>query len=177
VRKVAWHFDWELYDIGDASADTYVDVWFSSDRSTEIHYVENQFVGLEYITLRGEGTADVQQQIKSRCSIWTTRDALTAYRESEDRNEKLRAVYAAALSATTQDNPGLIHAFRVIAQEEADAGIRQALTVATGYLPLPELIEVVERLRISDPEQHVRNNARIMLEGVRLNRSESEDGK
>jgi hypothetical protein len=50
-----------------------------------------------------------------------------------------------------------------------DPGVRQAVVVATGYLPWPDLVELVRELAEQDPVDHVRHNAGILLEGLRLN--------
>ncbi|TJZ57140.1 hypothetical protein FCH28_06685 [Streptomyces piniterrae] len=174
IRKMALDGGWDLYDIGDTSSGVYVDVWFSG--TVEIRYVEDEFVGQRYFTLWGDGSGDgdgagagnVKRDIQDGLDLWSVGEALAALRRAVDREEKLLAIYAAALSATGEPDQRLIDAFRAIAREEEDAGIRQAIVIATGYLPWPGLVELVEGLRDSDPVDHVRRNAQILLDGLSL---------
>ena len=168
VSQIGWDFDWDLYDIGDTSKEPYVDVWFTQDHSVEIHYVEDRLAGLNYITLRGNDVTPVSQQIRERCALWSPEDALQTLRRATNRDDKLRAIYAAALSASGSQNDVLIEEFRAIASNEGAPGIRQAVVVATGYLPWQQLVQLVADMRDSDPADHIRHNAQVLLDGLRL---------
>ena len=94
--------------------------------------------------------------------------ALAALRSATDRDDRLRALYAAALSATGEPDQSLVEAFQGVARRDEDPGLRQAVVVATGYLPWPELVDLVRELSRNDPVDHVRHNASVMLEGLSL---------
>ncbi|MEV0375438.1 hypothetical protein AB0I10_37725 [Streptomyces sp. NPDC050636] len=168
IRKVAWDGGWDLYDIGDTSSGVYVDVWFSG--SIEIRYVEDEFIGQRYFTLWGDEdeARHVKRDIQGNLALWSAEEGLAAVHQACGRHEKLVALYAAALSATGEPDARLIDTFRAISREEEDAAVRQAIVIATGYLPWPGLVEVVEGLRDSDPVDHVRHNAQILLDGLSL---------
>lgn len=166
VSQVAWDLDWDLVDVGRVNEDPYVDVWRVEDESVEIHYVEDGMVGLSYVTLYGNDVGPVREQVSAKCELWSSKDALEALRTAMDRNDRLRALYAAALSASGAPNPLLIDAFSSVAQHDEDPGMRQAVVLATGYLPWPELVELVRKLSENDPVDHVRHNAQVLLEGL-----------
>lgn len=167
LSDVVWEYDWDLEGAGRIGDDPYVDYWQTADGSVEIHYVEDGMVGLSYVTLYGDDVSIARSQVESLCALWSPPEALAAERATTDR-DRLRAIYAAALSASAPPDRELIDAFKALARTDDDPGIRQAVVVATGYLPWPELVELVEELSRDDPTEHVRNNAAIMLEGIRL---------
>ncbi|WP_328367603.1 HEAT repeat domain-containing protein [Streptomyces sp. NBC_00445] len=176
LSQVSWDYDWDLEGAGRVGDDPYVDIWRTEDQSVEIHYVEDGMVGLSYLTLYGDDVSAVREQIISQCALWSPAEALAAERAATDRDDRLRAIYAAALSESGASDPELVEAFRRIARTDEDPGIRQAVVVATGYLPWPELIELLEELRENDPADHVRHNAGVMLEGLRLHPPVGGDG-
>ena len=167
ISRVAWERDWDIHDIGDANSDVYIDVWFTQDERAEIHYVEDSLVGLSYVTLRGEDADIVEQQIRRDCELWELPQALSDLRQAVDRNDRLRSVYAVALTAPAEQDEQIVDLYREVASD-SDSGIRQSVIVATGYLPWPALQELVRELQSHDPADHVRKNAEIMLEGIRL---------
>ncbi|WP_253777535.1 HEAT repeat domain-containing protein [Goodfellowiella coeruleoviolacea] len=166
LSQVTWDFDWDLVDVGRIGEDPYVDVWLAENGSVEIRYVEDGVVGLSYVTLHGDEVRPVRQQVESMCELWSSGEALAELRTATDRNDRLRALYAAALSASGAPDPSLVDAFRTIARHDGDPGVRQAVVVATGYLPWPELVELVRELGEHDPVDHVRHNASVLLDGL-----------
>ncbi|PUB26301.1 HEAT repeat protein [Promicromonospora sp. AC04] len=167
LSRVAWDLDWDLDGVGNVNEDPYVDIWLAEDESVEVHYVEDGLVGLSYVTLYGDDVAAVRDEIAARCDLWSPESALTALRAATDRDDRLRALYAAALSAAGSD-PTLVDDFRAIARHDEDPGLRQAVVVATGYLPWPELVELVRELSENDDVDHVRHNAQVLLDGLEL---------
>jgi hypothetical protein len=78
-------------------------------------------------------------------------EALDALRTADTRDEKLRLVHAAALSASEQDTEeGVVQEFRNV-MRDPDAGVRQSVVIAMGYFPHPGLVELVRELRDRDP--------------------------
>lgn len=48
----------------------------------------------------------------------------------------------------------------------ADPGIRQSLVIAAGYFPAPGLVRLVQVLGDTDPIDHVRTNAALLVAGL-----------
>lgn len=69
VLQVAHDREWILDDIGDTEADVYVNVWFTEDELTEVHYVVDPLVGLSYMTVRGENSDHVADVIRGDCAV------------------------------------------------------------------------------------------------------------
>ncbi len=126
-------------------------------------------MGLEYLNFYGDDVTQVQRQIEEQSSFWSTDDALLKISQASNRDDRLTSVYAAALSAFGRQSDALISEFRAVSQDD-DPGVRQSVVIATGYLQVPALIEVVAGMANSDPVDLVRENARILLEGIRLER-------
>ncbi|MER6145732.1 HEAT repeat domain-containing protein [Streptomyces sparsogenes] len=166
VDFVSMQWGWILQRHRIPEGGAYVDTWVTLDRKTEIHQVDDQPIGTRYFTLRGPGTAEVARHIRQDCDLWLIDEALDALRTADTRDEKLRLVYAAALSASEQDaEERVVPEFRNV-MRDPDAGVRQSVVIATGYLPHPGLVELVRELRDRDPVEHVRRNAAILLDGL-----------
>ncbi|MBQ0986080.1 hypothetical protein KBZ10_16475 [Streptomyces sp. F63] len=159
---------WSLYDIGNKNSEIYRHIWHSSDGGVEIHYVEDPLTGLNFVTLRGPGAESIEQDIRSSLPVWTYPEALGALRSSDGRDDRLYSAYAAALTAPTTEDEPLVEEMRRMSVD-TDPGIRQAVVVATGYCPWPSLVEIVKHLEESDAVENVRDNARLLLEGLERN--------
>jgi hypothetical protein len=166
VELLAWDRDWNLAAMGNEEADVYVDVWSTDDGKNEIHYVEDRPIGLNYLTLRGENLEEVDEGIRGDFEILDFSEALQTLRGAVDRDSELRAFYAVALNATEDQRELVLQQFRAAARH-SDVGMRQAAVMATGYLPWPDLVALVETMRRDDPDPLVRQNAEILLEGIR----------
>jgi hypothetical protein len=166
LRRVAWDLDWDIVDFRREEAGAFVDIWTTYDKRTEVHYVDDQPIGMRYLTLRGEGSGETAEQIREKCDLWALSEARQALRVATDRNDKLVALYAAALTAPDAQDDSLVGDFRAVIHDP-DAGVRQAVLIATGYLPWPGLVELVAQLRDNDPVEQVRENAGILLDGLR----------
>ena len=156
---------WILKQVHKPEAGAYVDVWLTLDRKTEIHQVDDQPIGTRYFRLRGPGSEEVALHIQDDCELWSTPEALSKLRGASIRNEKLICIYAAALAANEEDGEQVTQEFRNVARDP-DAGVRQSLIIATGYFPYSGLVELVRDLCDSDPADHVRKNARLLLDGL-----------
>ncbi|MFI9309552.1 HEAT repeat domain-containing protein [Streptomyces triculaminicus] len=172
VELAAWEFDWNLVEMGEEGAEVYIDIWQTDDEKTEIHYVEDRLIGLNYLTLRGGGVDMEVQRIETALQLWSLDDALESLRVVTGRDEWLVTIYAIALTAPEgEERDDVVDVFREFAADP-DPGIRQAVVVATGYRTWPALVEIVEELHRNDPVDHVRKNAGILLEGIRLHGQE-----
>ncbi|GGN64281.1 hypothetical protein GCM10010112_24330 [Actinoplanes lobatus] len=169
VDQISFDDGWDMLQVEDPASDTFVNVWATADGSVEIHLVKDPMVGLDYLTLYGDDVADVQLDIEERSSFWSTGEALREIGRATDRDDRLRAVYTAALSATDAESDAVAEAFRTVSRDD-DPGIRLSVVVATGYLQTPGLVEIVAGLAADDPHDTVRENARILLEGIERER-------
>jgi hypothetical protein len=171
VKFVAWERNWRLVDLEREENGCYVDIWTTQDTQTEIHLVDDRPIATHYLTVWGGDVGAVEREIREDCKLWSLREALESLRWASDRNKKLISVYAAALAAPFEKNEELVEAFRVVAHDD-DAGVRQSVVIATGYLPIPGLVEIVRELSESDPVAQVRENAGTLLEGILLHGTE-----
>ncbi|MFB6891287.1 HEAT repeat domain-containing protein [Kitasatospora sp. NPDC056327] len=171
-KLVVWDLFWDLLDLGRKEDGAVVDSWLTPDGTAEVHYVDDGTTGMRYVTIRGDGAAAAEAELRSRCKVWTLDEALAALRRPAGRNDKLVALYAAALTAEGPEERSVVEAFATAARDD-DPGIRQAVVVATGHLPWPGLVALVEELGRTDPVEHVRHNARVLLEGLARTEGES----
>ncbi|MFC7830901.1 hypothetical protein [Streptomyces sp. NPDC057375] len=167
VIRVAERNGWFLNRMGNRKKDIYIDQWLTPDEKTEIRYIEDRLTGIPFVTIRGEGHALAQQLLRESCELWEFQEALYVLGTTDDRDAILTAVYATAYTAPCAPDDHLVQAFQSLSHSP-DEALRQAIVVATGYLPWPPLVEIVRRIAETDPVDHVRHNARVLLEGLNL---------
>ncbi|MFD7753023.1 HEAT repeat domain-containing protein [Streptomyces sp. NPDC059757] len=167
VIRVAEMNDWDLRIMGNRKAQVYLDKWVTPDGRTEIHYVEDPLTGIPFVTFRGEGSGEAAQLVEAACQLWDFQEALDMIVTAHSRDDRLTAIYAAAFTAPERPVDSLVEVFRSLAAD-TDPGIRQSVVVATGYVPWPALVELVQHLADTDPVDHVRHNAQVLLEGLNL---------
>ncbi|MFJ7946230.1 HEAT repeat domain-containing protein [Streptomyces sp. NPDC096354] len=167
VIRVAEMNDWDLRIMGNRKAQVYLDKWVTPDGRAEIHYVEDPLTGIPFVTFRGEGAGEAAQLVEAGCQLWDFREALDMINAAQSRDDRLTAIYAAAFTAPERPVDSLVEVFRSLAADP-DPGIRQSVVVATGYVPWPALVELVQRLAETDQVHHVRHNAQVLLEGLNL---------
>ncbi|MGW8887829.1 HEAT repeat domain-containing protein [Streptomyces sp. NPDC055749] len=165
VDFVSMQRGWILKQAQKPESGAFIDVWVTLDRKTEIHQVDDRPIGTRYFTLRGPGSGEVSQHIREDCELWSTQEALSELRGVSARSDKLVCVYAAALAAGEEDGEQVTQEFRNVTRDP-DAGIRQSVILAAGYFPYPGLVDLVRELRDSDPVEHVRRNAQLLLDGL-----------
>ncbi|KMS75321.1 hypothetical protein ACM01_10035 [Streptomyces viridochromogenes] len=171
VASFAMRNRWEMRILGNRKADIFMNVWITSDR-VEVHYIEDPLTGIPFVTFRGENSARTAEMLKASCNVWEFSEALEGARRAADRDARLTAVYAAAFTAPEQPVDEMIELFHSLATDP-DAGVRQSIVVSTGYVPWPQLVEIVRELSRTDPVDHVRENARLLLEGLSIHGNEN----
>ncbi|PUB29997.1 hypothetical protein C8K30_102375 [Promicromonospora sp. AC04] len=142
VKRLAWDLDWDVVDFRREEAGAFVDIWITYDKRAEIHHVDDEPIGMRYLTVRGEGRDEVTQQIQEKCDLWSHEEARRGLKEAADRSQKLVALYAAALTAPGTQDDDFVGELRMAAMDE-DPRVRQAVIIATGYLPWPGLTDLV----------------------------------
>ncbi|WP_329236832.1 HEAT repeat domain-containing protein [Actinoallomurus sp. NBC_01490] len=167
VIRVAERNDWFLNRMGNRKAEIYLDQWITPDEKTDIRYIEDPLTGLPFVTIRGEGVETAERLLRESCDLWEFEEALQALETPGDRDATLTAIYATAYTAPPDPVADVVNAFNSLLCD-SDPAIRQAIVVATGYAPWPQLVDIVRHLAETDPVDHVRNNARILLEGLEI---------
>ncbi|MFD7285536.1 HEAT repeat domain-containing protein [Streptomyces sp. NPDC059863] len=175
VQDIAWEFNWNAIEAGDRSSDTPVDVWQTLNGGTEIRFVQDRPIGMRYFLIHGTDCESVVRDLRNAVPTWTFPDALSFVRHADDRDDTLIGLYAVALSAASTDRGAAVEQLRAMAGSP-DAGIRQAVVIATGYLGWPELIALVEEIHRTDPVDHVRTNAGVLLDGLRRHGTATSEG-
>jgi HEAT repeat protein len=93
-------------------------------------------------------------------------EALEALAGATDAPGIVDGLYFVAASAPPDQDDRVVAALDRAAGHD-DPQVRRAVIVASGYLPWPPMRALLERLQ-SDPDEAVRRDAGIMLEGKDL---------
>ncbi|MGW7681361.1 hypothetical protein ACWGID_11505 [Kribbella sp. NPDC054772] len=156
---------WVLRQARMPEAGAFVDVWVTLDGRAEIHLVDDEPIGVRYVTVRGPGSSEVSDQVRSDCALWTTTEALQALTAASDSPGTITAGYVAALSATPDEADAVAQALLPLA-EHPDPAVRRAFVVAAAYFSHPTLVERISRLASSESADQVRTDAQLVLEGL-----------
>ncbi|WP_370949871.1 hypothetical protein AB5J62_20320 [Amycolatopsis sp. cg5] len=164
---VAWEKDWNLADMGREDAGASIDTWITDDTESEIHFVDDQPIGLAYLTLHGKATDTIEQQIRGSLEAWTLAEAMEALRDAHDSEDRTKSLFTVVLIAPADEDDAVTAQLAPLATDP-DQAIRQSFIEATGYLPWPSLVALVEAMAANDSEQAVRENAQLLLEGLEV---------
>jgi hypothetical protein len=153
---------WVLRKARMPEAGAFVDVWVTLDGRAEIHQVDDEPIGIRYVTLRGPGADEVSDHVRSDCDLWSTAEALQALADAPDPDATITAGYVAALSATPDEADAVAQALLPLA-EHPDPAVRRALVMATAYFNHPALVARVGELASAESAEQVRSDARLLL--------------
>jgi hypothetical protein len=167
----AWEHNWLIREMGEEEAGALVDTWATADGGTIIRFVNDSPIGLNYVRVHGDAADLVAQQIREDLELWSVSEALDALRKAESLGDKRVALFAAALTAPVTPDHEVVGRLRDAAADP-DVNLRRSFVEAVGYLPWPQLVEHVDELSRNDPDPVVRDDARLLLEGIRLHGTE-----
>ena len=124
VQGVAWDLDWNAISVGDRKQATWVDAWATVDGATSIHYVHDGPIGMRYFMVRGRDVVGVAQRIVDTCPTCTLANALDTARLATERDDRLIAVYAMALTAPDDPDPAVSSEAALGKEELPGPGVR-----------------------------------------------------
>jgi hypothetical protein len=162
----AWERNWLIREIDDEDGGALFDTWATADGKTVIHFVKDRPIGLEYVRVYSESADLIEQQIREDLDIWSAAEALDALRDADSPDGKRLAVYVVALTWSSTPDDQVIARLREAAADP-DVNVRRSFVEAVGYLLWPALIEQVDELRRDDSDPVVRDDAGLLLEGIR----------
>jgi HEAT repeat protein len=166
VYRAAWDNNWDFHDTVERSEDAPAELIFvTRDKTTFVHFVEDFFIGLNYLVVRGPRAAEVAKQAHETMRTYRPEEALKAARQGLAGEGADRAVFLAAAAAPARFDPKFFKLFEEAAAHE-DPEVRGAAVVSAGYAGWAEFRPLLERLKKSDPDERVREDASMMLESL-----------
>jgi hypothetical protein len=165
---------WVLHSFEEGGGrEPYEEVWGDRDGEAAAFYVEDDLVGVNYLTLeapQGERIEGLAGEVKGGLRILTTADALEWVRRASTLEEKI--VAAAHLGLVTEaPDPAVISKFgEVLLDTTSDPLVRQAALISSTYAAWPELDEILGMVASSDSDLEVRAAARRVLKSLRRHR-------
>jgi hypothetical protein len=170
MGELAAELDWVLADyLEPGPGQPEEEIYDTGRPGTRAHFLADPVLGVRYLFLHGPAAGELADELSGRAVFMPVGEALDALASANDRDDPVGMVdglyFVAASAAPDQDD-------RVVAALDRAAGhddpqIRRAVIVASGYLPWPPMRALLERLQ-SDPDEAVRRDAGIMLEGKDL---------
>jgi hypothetical protein len=171
VETAAWDLNWLWWDEVQRTADTPHEViWKTADDESRIHLIEDFLVGLNYLMFQGKDAAALANDASSKLPVYSKKDIAGLHKDASGRDERIKAVYVAALAASPSKVDRELLALLEAAFKADDSEVRQAAVAASGYVGWEPLKEELRRLAESDPDEGVKRDAGVMLEGIEQNR-------
>lgn len=169
VDSAAWDNDWSLIQTIKADENTPHEViWQDTFQNVNIHYIEDFYIDVAYIVLRGEDLAPVVEDICAKLPIYTEDDVFKMLENSSNDQENLiKAIYYLGLMAPQQYSLKFFTIFKDLLSHR-NSIIRSTVITAIGYVGWQAFKSLLESVHQSDPDAEVRKDAEVMLSGFEL---------
>lgn len=152
---------WESFQKSEANPREVV--WMTQDKETTIHIIEDHFIEMSYLVIRGPNSSVVATKLQSFPEVLNQEDVLIRLNEDLDMEELKYTIFAAAIAASSDDRESLINAFRDIFNHQ-NTSIRLIGLEAASYVDWSEMKELVEHVSRSDPSKQVKQYSYALLD-------------
>jgi HEAT repeat protein len=170
VDQAARTLDWLWWeDVERTGESPHETIWVTPDHESRVHYIEDFLVGVNYLLFEGPRAGELARGALEvpTLSVYTHDELIALGRQADSRDDLIHAVYLAGVDGVPGHlDDDLVEIFRKCFAS-ADPDVRHAAIAATGYVGWPQLIEELERLAASDPDEGVRGDAQLMLDALR----------
>jgi hypothetical protein len=153
----------------DASDDAPHEIVFRSrtDAATLIHQVDDSMVDVRYLVVKSGDLAAVVAGIRELIPTVSLDDAETLFESGGAATEVQRAVaYFGLLAPPTDDER--VRSLLERAFVHPERIVRRMAVLACGYAGWPELVTPLRELAQNDPDEDVRKDAEVMVEGYAM---------
>ena len=138
-------------------------VWMTQDYQTTVHIIEDHFIDISYLVVRGPNASNIASKLQSFSAVLSQQEILAHLNEDLDMEELKYTIFAAAIAASSDDRESLINTFRDIFNHENTA-IRLVGLEAASYVDWPEIKELVKQVNLTDPNERVQQYSYALLD-------------
>lgn len=145
----------------------------ADDKKNTIHYVEDQFVRVRYVLVRGPDARALAEAIRERYDYI---DEGTLLELAETDSDDLQTIVDGLMSVTVLgDQVGHARLARLVEKRLAheNKAVRRAALIAVSWLEWPDFRATVERLARHDPAKDAREDAVNLAESYALRDTET----
>jgi hypothetical protein len=142
------------------------DVWFTSDSSSAVSFVDDHYMDCQYLWVRGSQTPELVSQIYGLFSPQEAEEILEDLAAAHNDEEGISAILKLGVaSLTCEHDPRLIRAFEFCLEEPPtpNPAFRRATIQAIAYSMWPENQPLLERVAQNDPDEGVRQFAQRIV--------------
>lgn len=138
-------------------------VYSTDDKRTDMHFVQDHKIGVNYILVQGPDAEAVASILTSNLLSFDADTIWAAAREGESPTNTPRALYHLALISMEHGfNREVFETFQQ-AMRSSDAVIRGAALLGSAYLGWPELAAPVRKLAgTEEPDETIRRDAALL---------------
>lgn len=168
----AYDQDWDwIKTIEESEAGPREAIFMTGDRRTAFHFVEDSFLDTKFVLVRGDEVERWMGVVRALVPHRTDAEILATARTGGTIEERVRGLLDLAVVA------GQLDRREVLATIEHAIGanetvLRRASLLVVSYLGWRELRSLAERMAADDPDEEVRSEAEVVVEGYELHGGE-----
>ena len=165
---VAYVLGWMWWDTIEESDDGPCEtIFLTRDNKTSIHFVDDSFTATCFLVFKGEEPEKAFETAEQRFPSHSEDDIVTAAREAEETETRIRGILALAVIASQADRSAVVDIVRA-ASVDSEPMVRRASIVAMSYVGWPEFRAVAADMQRSDADPEIREDAAALVEGYAL---------
>jgi hypothetical protein len=169
IDRLAWQQNWELYDLLPRTEKApLTKIWITPDEQTGIHYIEDFYISVRYLLLRGNDIEKIAEKIQASLDTYSLEELHQKVGEVKDKNECIAVILRLGAATTQNYDPRIFQDFKTL-MSHPHPDVREAAMFATTYAGWREFREALQHLKEHDPEPTVRKFARTTLESLAKN--------
>lgn len=165
LNEIALQNQWVLFTLfPETEHNPYELIYLNTAQDTAIHYIEDTFLQLSYILIRGDQAKKVLQQVESLIPIYPEYEIVELLEKSQTVEDQVLSLYYAAVTASDSFYEYYFERFRT-ALQSTEVELRHAALIGIGYIGWIEFKPLIQQLLNSESVSDLRHNAQLLLEG------------
>jgi hypothetical protein len=170
LSRVAWQNNWELCEIKKRGEhNPFSKAWMTEDEKTGITYIENHYIDVPYIIIRGENQEQISAVLSTVFEFYNI-DELQAFIHSnlEDDTQLARAIQLFDIALGKSDfNENYFETYQFCLSHPV-SNVRRATMFAVAGIGWPQFRPLLEHIRDNDPDSELRSYADITLKAMQV---------
>lgn len=150
--------------------------WVHTPTNTSIHYIENDFIELNYLEILGAQYEKIASLIRENVDVITRSEVLEYAAQAQDDEELSKAVNGVIGVASSEFDKEMFAIIERAAASEDESTRFEAL-ITIGYVEWEECKDILVRFAENDPNEGMRTKSQRLLKTLQEIWDDPEDYK
>lgn len=165
LNEIALRNQWILFTLfPETEYNPYEIIYLNSTQETAIHYIEDTFLQLPYILVRGKQAEEVLREAESLIPVYLEHEVIELLEKSQAIEDKVLSLYYAAITAPDSFYEYYFNQF-IDALNASEVELRHAALIGVGYIGWVEFKPIMTQFIDNETVPDLRHNAQLLLEG------------